>query len=159
MRFTPIAALLLASFVLQSQAAEQRRYTILVDNGIKAGEQIVDIDDNGELKVRFIFKDNGRGPELNESIKLNPDGTIASYSSQGKSTFGSVINEKFQRDGDKASWSAGQKQGQSQVKGAAMFLPVDGSPELSSIAINAIAKSGSNSIALLPSGTDRKSVV
>ena len=153
MRFTPIAALLLASFVLQSQAAEQRRYTILVDNGIKAGEQIVDIDDNGELKVRFIFKDNGRGPELNESIKLNPDGTIASYSSQGKSTFGSVINEKFQRDGDKASWSAGQKQGQSQVKGAAMFLPVDGSPELSSIAINAIAKSGSNSIALLPSGT------
>ena len=79
MRFTPIAALLLASFMIQSQAAEQRRYTILVDNGVKAGEQIVDIADDGELKVRFIFKDNGRGPELNESIKLNPDGTIASY--------------------------------------------------------------------------------
>ncbi len=153
MRFTPIAALLLAGFTLHSQAAEQRRYTILVDNGVKAGEQIVDIADNGELKVRFIFKDNGRGPELNESIKLNADGTIASYSGQGKSTFGSVINEKFNRDGNTATWSAGDKKGQSQLSGAAMYLPVNGSPELSSIAINAIAKSGSNQIALLPSGT------
>ncbi|MBU2425712.1 MAG: amidohydrolase family protein [Gammaproteobacteria bacterium] len=153
MRFTPIAALLLAGITLHSQAAEQRRYTILVDNGVKAGEQIVDIADNGELKVRFIFKDNGRGPELNESIKLNADGTIASYSSKGTSTFGSAINEKFERQGDSAQWSAGEKKGQSAVAGAAMYLPVDGSPELSSIAINAIAKSGSNSIPLLPSGT------
>lgn len=153
MRLRYLAALLLASTALQSMAGEQRRYTILVDNGVKAGEQIVDVADNGELKVRFIFKDNGRGPELNESIKLNADGTIASYSGQGKSTFGSVINEKFERQGDNASWSTGDKKGQAKVTGPALYLPVDGSPELSSVAIAAIAKSGGNSISLLPSGT------
>ncbi|MCT6698146.1 amidohydrolase family protein [Rheinheimera sp. 4Y26] len=153
MRLRYLAALLLASTALQSMAGEQRRYTILVDNGVKAGEQIVDVADNGELKVRFIFKDNGRGPELNESIKLNADGTIASYSGQGKSTFGSVINEKFERQGDNASWSTGDKKGQAKVTGSALYLPVDGSPELSSVAIAAIAKSGGNSMSLLPSGT------
>ncbi|HCU65681.1 MAG TPA: amidohydrolase [Rheinheimera sp.] len=153
MRLRYLAALLLASTALQSMAGEQRRYTILVDNGVKAGEQIVDVADNGELKVRFIFKDNGRGPELNESIKLNADGTIASYSGQGKSTFGSVINEKFERQGDNASWSTGDKKGQAKVTGPALYLPVDGSPELSSVAIAAIAKSGGNSMSLLPSGT------
>ncbi len=153
MRLRYLAALLLASTALQSMAGEQRRYTILVDNGVKAGEQIVDVADNGELKVRFIFKDNGRGPELNESIKLNADGTIASYSGQGKSTFGSVINEKFERQGDNASWSTGDKKGQAKVTGPALYLPVDGSPELSSVAIAAIAKNGGNSMSLLPSGT------
>jgi len=153
MRLRYIAALLLASTALQSMAGEQRRYTILVDNGVKAGEHIVDVADNGELKVRFIFKDNGRGPELNESIKLNADGTIASYSGQGKSTFGSVINEKFERRGDNASWSTGEKKGQAKVTGPALYLPVDGSPELSSVTIAAIAKNGGNSISLLPSGT------
>lgn len=153
MRLRYLAALLLASTALQSMAGEQRRYTILVDNGVKAGEQIVDVADNGELKVRFIFKDNGRGPELNETIKLNADGTIASYSGQGKSTFGSVNNEKFERQGDNASWSTGDKKGQAKVTGPALYLPVDGSPELSSVAIAAIAKSGGNSMSLLPSGT------
>ena len=153
MRLHYLAAVLLAAFASQSQAAEQRRYTILVDNGVKAGEQIVDVADNGDVKVRFIFKDNGRGPELNENIKLNADGTIASYSGQGKSTFGSVINEKFERQGNNASWSAGEKKGEAKVNGSAMYLPVDGSPELTSVAIGAIAKSGGNTLALLPSGT------
>lgn len=153
MRLHYLAAVLLASFATQSLAAEQRRYTILVDNGVKAGEQIVDVADNGDVKVRFIFKDNGRGPELNENIKLNADGTIASYSGQGKSTFGSVINEKFERQGNNASWSAGEKKGEAKVNGSAMYLPVDGSPELTSVAIGAIAKSGGNTLALLPSGT------
>ena len=153
MRISSIAAMLLASFALCTEAAEQRRYTILVDNGVKAGEQIVDIADNGEMKVRFIFKDNGRGPELNETIQLNADGTIAAYSGQGKSTFGSVINEKFNYQGNNASWNVAGKTGKTTTAKNAMYLPVDGSAEISSLAIAAIKKSGGNSIPLLPSGT------
>lgn len=152
MRLKTITWFTLLSLTAAAQAAEERRYTIVVDNGVKAGEQIVTVNDQGETKVRFIFKDNGRGPELNETIRLNADGTIASYVGQGKSTFGSLINETYQRQGNVARWTAGEKKGQANVNGSAMYLPVDGSAEVSSIAIGAIAKSGKDTIALLPSG-------
>lgn len=152
MRLNTITWLTLLSIAGIAHADEQRRYTILVDNGVKAGEQIVDINAKGETKVRFIFKDNGRGPEINETITLNADGTIASYVGQGKSTFGSIIKETYQRQGNQASWSAGESKGSAKVDGSALYLPVDGSAEISSISINAIAKSGKDHIALLPSG-------
>ncbi|MBN8445041.1 MAG: amidohydrolase family protein [Gammaproteobacteria bacterium] len=152
MRLNTITWLTLLSLAGIAHADEQRRYTILVDNGVKAGEQIVDINAKGETKVRFIFKDNGRGPELNETITLNADGTIASYVGQGKSTFGSIIKESYQRQGNQASWTAGESKGSAKVDGSALYLPVDGSAEISSISINAIARSGKDHIALLPSG-------
>ncbi|KXI30231.1 amidohydrolase family protein [Paraglaciecola hydrolytica] len=145
--------------ITMTHAAETRRYTILVDNGVKAGEQVVEIDDKGATKVRFIFKDNGRGPELNETISLKDDGTVANYSAKGNSTFGSVINEQFSQQGDQATWSAGAKTGSAKVAGSALYMPIEGSAEILSIAINAIAKSGNNSIALLPSGTLTQEVV
>lgn len=152
MRLNTITWFTLLSLAGIAHADEQRRYTILVDNGVKAGEQIVDINAKGETKVRFIFKDNGRGPELNETITLNADGTIASYVGQGKSTFGSIIKESYQRQGNQASWTAGESKGSAKVDGSALYLPVDGSAEISSISINAIARSGKDHIALLPSG-------
>jgi imidazolonepropionase-like amidohydrolase len=146
-------------FSIQANADQQRRYIILSENGTKAGEQIVDISAQGQTKVQFVYKDNGRGPELQETISLNPDGTIASYKGQGKSTFGSPINEGFERQGDKASWFAGSKKGEAMVKGSALYMPVEGSFEIASIAIGAIAQSGKNSIDLLPSGKLEQRVV
>ncbi|NCP63412.1 MAG: amidohydrolase family protein [Paraglaciecola sp.] len=159
MRF-PFFSLLSVLLISQiSAASELRRYTIIVDNGVKAGEQVVEINKQGERQVRYIFKDNGRGPELQETLTLNDDGTLASYNSQGKSTFGSVIKEKFQLDGQQASWQAGDKTGSARIENTALYLPVEGSPELLSVAINALAKSGNNQIKLLPSGVMRQQVV
>ena len=140
-------------------AAEQYSYTILVDNGVKAGEQIVKVNDEGDISVRYIFKDNGRGPELDEKISLNKEGFIKDYQAKGNTTFGSVINESFKVQGDKASWSTGKEQTKANYPQNALYLPVDGSPYLSSIAIAALAKSGKNSLPLLPSGTLTQQVV
>ena len=140
-------------------AEQQYSYTILVDNGVKAGEQIVKVNDNGEISVRYIFKDNGRGPELDEKISLNKDGFIKDYQAKGNTTFGSVINESFKVEGNTASWSTGKEQSKAKYQQNALYLPVDGSPYLSSVAIAAIAKSGKNSLPLLPSGTLTQQVV
>ncbi|MGH8105419.1 MAG: hypothetical protein ACREO2_03820, partial [Arenimonas sp.] len=75
-------------------AAEKLRYVILVDGGKQAGEQIVERGDDGLTKVRFIFKDNGRGPELNEEFRLAADGTFSEYQVKGNTTFGSVVDER-----------------------------------------------------------------
>lgn len=160
MKITWVAAFcssLLLSF--SATAAEQIHYTILVDNGIKAGEQLVDIDDQGQIKVRYIYKDNGRGPELNEQITLNADGTMASYKAQGATTFGSQIDEHYQQNGNQASWRVGALQQQAELTSPALYLPVDGSPQFASIAIEAMAKAKRNHIALLPSGTLQQEVV
>ena len=139
-----------------AQATETRRYSILIDNGFKAGEQVVETNDQGDIKVRYIYKDNGRGPELSETISLKRDGTIASYQSQGTSTFGSPIKESFTMQGKQASWQAGDKSGTLTLSGSALYMPIESSAELYTIAIRAIAQSGKDQIALLPFGTLRQ---
>ncbi len=154
----PLALAISLAFAQHALAAEQIRYTILVDNGLKAGEQIVDVADNGDTKVRFIFKDNGRGPELNETIKLNANGIPVAYQASGKTTFGSVINESFRLDGNKANWSTGGANQTASSDGKALYLAVDGSAHMTSLAISAMAKAGKNSLPLLPGGTLQQQV-
>ena len=87
----PLAFALSLLFAGAVQAAETLRYVVLVDGGKKAGEQVVETDDDGRTKVRFIFKDNGRGPELDEEFTLGPDGTYTDYKVTGTTTFGAPM--------------------------------------------------------------------
>jgi imidazolonepropionase-like amidohydrolase len=159
MKIKALSLLTLLACSGQVWADKEYSYTILVDNGVKAGEQIVKISDSGDISVRYIFKDNGRGPELDEKISLNKEGFIQDYQAKGNTTFGSVINESFKVEGNNASWSTGQELHKAPYQNNALYLPVDGSPYLSSIAIAAMAKSGKNSLPLLPSGTLTQQVV
>ena len=45
-------------------ATQTIQYVALVDGGKNAGHQMVTTGDDGVTHVDFIFKDNGRGPEL-----------------------------------------------------------------------------------------------
>lgn len=159
MKIKALSLLTLFACCTSALADQEYAYTILVDNGVKAGEQLVKIKEDGQISVRYIFKDNGRGPELDEKISLNEAGFIESYQAKGNTTFGSVINETFKVEGNKASWSTGQQQSSADYQQNALYLPVDGSPYFSSIAIAAMAKSGKNSLPLLPSGTLTQEVV
>ena len=68
-----------AAFGAQAHAATQTlRYDITLENGKRAGEQVIEQDDDGATRVKFIYKDNGRGPELTERFKLGADGAFAS---------------------------------------------------------------------------------
>src|SRR5438105_2410620 len=69
----------------------------------KAGHLAV-TRDGDHFTIDFLFKDNGRGPELKEEFTLDRDGTFESYLVKGVSTFGSLVDETFTRSGAKASW-------------------------------------------------------
>ena len=79
-----LALALGAAFAGAAQSAETVRYVLLVDDGKKAGEQVVEHGDDGKTKVHYIFKDNGRGPELE---RPRPP---SSSSGGGAAGFGSV---------------------------------------------------------------------
>ncbi len=153
-----IKTIIASSMVLLSTAnafadTQTTKYLIFVENGKQAGEQIVQRDDQGLTKVRFIFKDNGRGPELNEEFRLGADGLIKEYKVTGNSTFGAVVNESYQRTGDQAEWKSTSEQGKKTVSGSALYIPLNSSFAIGSLSITALEKSADKRLALLPSGT------
>lgn len=134
-------------------AAETLRYVALVDNGKEAGHQVVTTGDDGVTHVDFVFKDNGRGPELKEEFKLAPDGTFTRYHVTGSTTFGAPVDESFGRDGNKAWWKSTSDQGEQSVEGTAQYSPLGGTPAGFSVAFAALAKRPDGKLPLIPSGT------
>ena len=136
--FLLAGAILLAGPAL---AAESVRYVALVDGGKNAGHQVVTRGDDGVTRVDFIFKDNGRGPELKEEFALAPDGTFARYQVKGSSTFGAVVDESFSRSGDRVQWRSTSDKGEQDLGGGVgMYTPLSGSPEAFSVAIGALSR-------------------
>jgi hypothetical protein len=43
---------------------ETLRYVLLTGAGSPAGEPVVERREDGRMRVRYIFKNNGRGPDL-----------------------------------------------------------------------------------------------
>ncbi|MBF6024679.1 amidohydrolase family protein [Lysobacter niastensis] len=134
-------------------AAETLRYVALVDGGKQAGQQVVTVRDDGSTAVDFIFKDNGRGPELKEEYRLAADGTYQTYRVQGTSTFGAKVDESFTRDGTQAQWRSTSDDGRQSVDGTALYSPLGGTPASFSVALNALAQRPDGKLSLIPSGT------
>ena len=97
------AGIALALFAAPAWSAQTLRYAALVDGGKKAGHHVVTRGDDGIVRTEFVFKDNGRGPELKEEFQLAADGTYSSYKVTGTSTFGAKVDETFRREGDVAT--------------------------------------------------------
>lgn len=136
-------------------AAETTRYVVLVDGGKRAGHQVVTTRDDGTVTVDYRFKDNGRGPELEERYTLAPDGTYLTYEVHGTSTFGAPVSETFRRDGDRVQWKTTSDEGAATIDGTQLYLPLGGTPAGFSVAMGALAREDDGALALLPHGTMR----
>jgi hypothetical protein len=134
-------------------AADTVHYVVLMQGGTQGGQQTVTVDDDGLTHVDYIFKDNGRGPELEEEFRLAPDGTYASYHVTGTTTFGAPVDESFQRDGDEVSWKSTSDQGKQTVSGTAFYSPLGGTPASGGIAIAALSRRPDGKLPLIPGGT------
>ncbi len=156
-----LTVLLSIAVGVSARAADTTRYTILLDNGTRvAGEEVDQHLPNGVTKVHFTFKDNGRGPEVDEEFALAPDGTFRTYTITGHTTFGSLVNEQFSRTGTAAEWRTESDRGQTTVTGSALYVPLNSSSLASTmVAINALARRTDNALPLLPGGTLRMRTV
>lgn len=145
------ALALLAGTALAAVDTSERKWIITVDNGKVAGEQTLRCDAAGECRGRFIFKDNGRGPEIDEVFRLAGDGSYASYQATGATTFGSKVDERFAVEGGKATWASSTEQGESASPGGRLYVPFNGSVASAEVMFQAAARRG-NALELLPSG-------
>ena len=119
--------------------------------GKKSGAQTVVLRDGGRRHVTYSYRDNGRGPDIEEDIAVLPDGTFGRYRQTGTTTYGAVLDEKFSISGKRASWQSPEERGQQALAGPAIYLPSYGSPEAYAVIARATQKAG-GTLAALPGG-------
>jgi hypothetical protein len=144
---------------LPAAASETTRFLLFTANGERAGEQVVERAEDGLFSVRYIFKDNGRGPELNEQFRLAADGTLAEYRVTGSATMGAAVDERFTRLGDEAEWASAAEKGRATLAGPSFYVPRDSSMAPASAMITALAARPDGRLPLLPSGTLTQRVI
>jgi len=136
-------------------AAETLSYVFVNDQIGTPGSQSVERGDDGLYTVKFIYKNNGRGPELVERFRLAADGSFSEYHVTGTSTFGAIVDEHFERKASVAEWRSTSEQGRAVTDGPAMYLPLNSSYAPYAVFIAALAGRPDLSMPLLPNGTLR----
>jgi hypothetical protein len=133
------------------QAGTEYRYTMLF-SGHVGGEHVTRIADNGSITTDFSYRENGRGPDLKEKLALAPDGTLQRFAISGKSTFGSLVDERFERKGDRAEWSGKVDHGTLKVSGKALYVPIDSTIESTGIMLRALIHAPAFKLPGIPGG-------
>jgi hypothetical protein len=149
---TILSAALALTFAGLVHAADTTRYIALVNGGKDKAGHLVTTRAGDRYKVDFLFKDNGRGPELKEEYTLAEDGTFSRYQVKGTSTFGSVIDESFSRSGNSARWKSTSDKGEQNVTGTAIYSPLGGTPDGFSVVLGALARRPDGKLPMIPSG-------
>ena len=145
-----IAPACLLGLAFAAQADTTLEYDVLFA-GKKGGTLTTVIGDEGRVRTNYSYRDNGRGPDIEEEIALADDGTFLSYRLRGKTTYGAVLDERFSTSRGRASWHSSSERGSTALTGRAMYLPNYGSPEINAMIVRSTQRAG-GSLAALPGG-------
>src|ERR1700742_3913236 len=143
--------LLLAAGAATAAQAAEYEYTMLF-SGQVGGRHITHIADDGSIATDFSYRENGRGPDYKEKLSLAPDGTLQRFAITGKSTFGSLVDEHFERKGDRAGWSGKVDHGSLKISGKALYVPIDNTIEVTGIIVRALIHESASKLPGIPGG-------
>src|SRR5262245_601499 len=124
---------------------------VVVSLGRPSGTSVITTSGDTITTVLDVLE-NGRGPHVDATFKLAPDGTIASMTAKGHHTFGATFSAMFARTGDRAAWKSEEETAEHDVHGPAFYFPIAETPEVTGWLVQAALKNG-GSIPLLPGGT------
>jgi hypothetical protein len=133
------------------QAATEYRYTMLF-SGHVGGEHITRIADDGSIATDFSYRENGRGPDYKEKLALAGDGTLRRFAITGKSTFGSLVDERFERKADRAEWAGKVDHGSVKISGTALYVPIESTIEVTGIMVRALIREPTSKLPGIPGG-------
>jgi Amidohydrolase family len=147
----PLVALAaLAASLTAAAAPAAVRYDFL-SGGRTTGALVRTGLPDGTVKVEFAFVENGRGPKLTETIRLDGAGRVVLHEVAGTATFGARVEERFARDGRRATWKTTADAGSAEVDGPAVYLPLQPTPETAALGVRA-ALAAKGRVAILPGG-------
>lgn len=146
-------ACLCALAPLPAAAADGARYTAIF-GGKNVGH--VFVTTKGDTRtIDYDVKNNGRGPTIAETITLGEDGLPQAWAIKGTTTFGSKVEEQFERTGANASWVDSTGKGTAKVDAPVIYVSQSGSPWSDEVYARALLKRHDLSMPALPGGTLR----
>jgi hypothetical protein len=148
-KFCLLTAAALAATAVR--ASSEYQYTMLFAGHV-GGQHITHIADDGSIATDFSYRENGRGPDYKEKLVLAADGTLARFAISGKSTFGSLVDERFERKGERAEWSGKVDHGTMKVAGEALYVPIDSTIEVTGIIARALIQAPNSKLPGIPGG-------
>lgn len=125
---------------------------VVVSFGRKTGSSVATTSADGTITVAFDVLENGRGPKADATIRLAPDGTIASLEAHGHHEMQAPVDEVFSIDnGTQAHWKSREETGEATVRRPAFFVPIADVPDALGLLAQALLKAG-GTLPLLPDG-------
>jgi hypothetical protein len=134
-----------------SPGADAARFTVIT--GGKRVGSLTATPAGDETRIAYDVKDNGRGPTMAETIRLDADGLPLQWTITGTTTFGSKVSEHFVRKGPQATWVDSTGKGGATVATSSLYVAQSGSPWSDGVYARALLKSADRTLAVLPSGT------
>lgn len=128
-------------------------FTVLVA-GTEIGQMQVD-HASGSTLIDYEYRNNGRGPTINEALTFDQAGLPTSWTIEGATTFGNKISEQFEMAGGEASWTDTTGTGQVSTSAAALYVAQEASPYSIWIYARALLADDDHAMPVLPGGTLR----
>ena len=139
-------------FVLQPAHADEKFSVIF---GEKVVGHLTTTTGDGETRIVFDYKNNGRGPTMAETIKFDAKGLPTAWKITGATTFGSKVDEHFDQLGDKASWTDSVGSGERTSKDRRLYIGQSASPWALGMYARALLGDIDHSLPTLPAGNIR----
>ncbi len=134
-------------------SAEIAKFSVIT-GGKNVGHLTADTQ-GGTTKIDYDVKNNGRGPTMAETVTRDAAGLPTAWNIAGTTTFGSKVEEHFNRSGAKASWTDASGPHTDAKAGSAVYVPQSGSPWTNQIFADLLLKQSGLTMAALPGGTLR----
>lgn len=134
----------------RSQAEEATEFRVLV-GGTDIGALLV-TQDAGRYSIDFEYRNNGRGPTLDETIVLGEGGRPTGWQISGNTTFGNAVDESFAFEDDEARWRDSTGEHTAVITDEAFYVPQEGSPYMLAVVARALMQVDGMTMAAIPNG-------
>jgi hypothetical protein len=133
------------------QNAASTRYTFIL-SGNKAGYESSTRNPDGSLQIHFEFNDRGRGPNVNEKIRVGKDGIPTEIEITGVDYLKAPVDERFSFKQGVASWKNRSEEGHKKISGKAFYTSISGASEETALLAQALLAAPGHKLPLLPAG-------
>ena len=132
-------------------APPSERFSVIF-GGKNVGHLNVDSAGNRSV-IDFDYKNNGRGPTMQETLTVDAAGLPTSWTVDGTTTFGSKVSERFTRSGAKASWTDSTGKGGAKISQPSLYIAQNASAWATGLYARALMQDADASLPALPGGT------
>lgn len=134
----------------QAEQASTTSYTVMV-SGTKIGDMIV-TETGPAITVDYEYRNNGRGPTMDEAIILGENGIPVAWSVEGNTTFGNAVDEEFALENGEATWTDSTGTGSAAVTEPSVYIAQSGTPYALAVYAGALLADDDQTMPALPAG-------